>query len=112
LRYNNCNAANKQRTKAKQVCCINTLTTWNKIMPIMTDCMFTNAARWLQDCSYEFQDAIYGLDAPLGTPLVQDEEDAAALAELIKQARNALALLDAIAERDPKVAALLAKSTA
>ena len=81
-------------------------------MPIMTDCMFTNAARWLEDCAYEFQDAIYGLDAPLGSPLVQDDTDAAALAELIKQARNALALLDAVAVHDSKVAALLAKSPA
>ena len=76
----------------------------------MTDCMFTNAARWLHDCSYEFQDTLAGTSASLGIPLVQDDEDAAALTELIKQARNALALLDAIAERDPKVAALLAKS--
>ena len=78
----------------------------------MTDCMFTNAARWLQDCSYEFQESLDGISASLGIPLVQDEEDVAALVELIKQARNALALLDAIAERDPEVAVLLAKSTA
>ena len=81
-------------------------------MPIMTDCMFTNAARWLEDCAYEFQDAIHGLDAPLGSPLVQDDTEAAALAELVKQARNALTLLDTLAVHDPKVAALLAKSPA
>ena len=81
-------------------------------MPIMTDCMFTNASRWLEDCAYEFQDAIYGLDAPQGSSLVQDDTEAAALAELVKQARNALALLDTLAERDPKVAELLSKSSA
>ena len=81
-------------------------------MPIMTDCMFTNAARWLEDCSYEIQDAIYGLDAQLGASLAQDDTEAAALAELVKQARNALTLLDTLAERDPKVAELLAKRSA
>ena len=81
-------------------------------MPIMTDCMFTNAARWLEDCAYEFQDALHGVGAPQCVPLVQDHQEAAALAELIKQARNALALLDAVAVHDPKVAALLAKSPA